>query len=284
MCTVSVIPLGTDALRLACNRDELRTRAIALPPTIQTFGERRAILPTDPDSGGTWIAVNDAGVVFTLLNAKPAGALVPSPRPGEKVRERGMSGVCGSADSEMFPNAPLPSPLPGAGRGSKGSAMPSRGEIVSRLAGHGSVSETMRALSAIRAKEYRPFRLVIFDSTSFADVLSNGYRLESQIRRWGRDPQLFTSSGLGDQLVQAPRRVLFDEMVTRADDRVRAQDAFHAHTWPDRPHLSVRMSRDDARTVSRTVIEVRPDAALLQYHDEVTQSDCDVSLPLVRSR
>jgi hypothetical protein len=239
MCTVSVIPLGADALRLACNRDELRTRAIAHPPTIQTFGERRAILPTDPDGGGTWIAVNDAGVVFTLLNANP-------------------------------PN-----------KAKQTSTPRSRGEIIPRLAGHATVSAALGALSRIRASEYRPFRLVMFDSKSFADALSNGYRFDTQIRRWGRDAQLFSSSGLGDQLVQGPRRKLFEEVVLRADDPIRAQDAFHAHTWPDRPHLSVLMSREDARTVSCTVVEVRLAEARLHYHDEVTQSDSNVSLPLV---
>lgn len=41
-------------------------------------GSRHALMPIDPQSGGTWIAVNDAGVVFVVLNsnsgrARPAG-------------------------------------------------------------------------------------------------------------------------------------------------------------------------------------------------------------------
>ena len=35
-----------------------------------------------------------------------------------------------------------------------------------------------------------------------------------------------------------------------------AQADFHDHQWPLRPHLSVRMQRPDARTVSRTVVNV----------------------------
>ena len=80
MCTVTVLPraqLLSDPshdrllLRIACNRDELMTRAPALPPTLWTAGPRRALMPIDPESGGTWIAANDSGLVFVLLNASP---------------------------------------------------------------------------------------------------------------------------------------------------------------------------------------------------------------------
>jgi hypothetical protein len=78
MCTVTALPrslLSSEAspepllLRVVCNRDELMTRAPALPPTVWTAGRRRALMPIDPHSGGTWIAANDAGLVFVLLNA-----------------------------------------------------------------------------------------------------------------------------------------------------------------------------------------------------------------------
>lgn len=85
MCTVTALPrslLASDTqsnrllLRVACNRDELVTRQPALPPTLWAAGPRRAVMPIDPESGGTWIAANDAGLVFVLLNANP-GHLVP---------------------------------------------------------------------------------------------------------------------------------------------------------------------------------------------------------------
>jgi hypothetical protein len=83
MCTVTVVPrsrLSSPAwtadpllLRLVCNRDELRTRAEALPPVVQTVEGRRVVMPLDPESSGTWIAVNEIGLVFALLNANPLG-------------------------------------------------------------------------------------------------------------------------------------------------------------------------------------------------------------------
>ena len=65
--------------RLACNRDELMTRPIALPPALTRIGSRLAIMPVDPESGGTWIGVNDAGLACTLLNVYNGAAVTRTP-------------------------------------------------------------------------------------------------------------------------------------------------------------------------------------------------------------
>src|SRR5437762_13943150 len=70
VCTVSIISPGDGVLRLACNRDELWSRPDALPPRLMHFGQRQAALPIDPQSGGTWMAVNDAGLTCAILNAR----------------------------------------------------------------------------------------------------------------------------------------------------------------------------------------------------------------------
>jgi hypothetical protein len=70
MCTVTVVPNGT-GFRLACNRDERRTRPAADPPNIRSVAGGTAVWPADPVSGGTWIAVNDCGVAMALLNRNP---------------------------------------------------------------------------------------------------------------------------------------------------------------------------------------------------------------------
>jgi hypothetical protein len=51
-----------------CNRDELRTRRRADGPRVTDVRDRRVVAPRDPDGGGTWIAVSDAGLAFVLLN------------------------------------------------------------------------------------------------------------------------------------------------------------------------------------------------------------------------
>lgn len=89
MCTVTVLPRSRltapravadpPLLRVACNRDERLTRCAAVPPSIRTLAGRRVVMPVDPDSGGTWIAASDAGLVFALLNANPGAH--PGTRP-----------------------------------------------------------------------------------------------------------------------------------------------------------------------------------------------------------
>lgn len=71
MCTVTVVPYD-GGMRLFCNRDERRTRLPASPPQIHDLSRQRALFPRDPQGGGTWIGVNDAGVVVALLNRRPA--------------------------------------------------------------------------------------------------------------------------------------------------------------------------------------------------------------------
>lgn len=66
MCSLSFLPHG-DGFHLLMNRDEQRTRSIALPPAIHRRGPLRALYPQEP-SGGTWIGVNERGMTFALLN------------------------------------------------------------------------------------------------------------------------------------------------------------------------------------------------------------------------
>jgi hypothetical protein len=67
MCTVTIVP-HPRGVRLLCNRDERRIRPDAWPPMVHALGRRRAIFPVDPQGGGTWVGVNDAGLAVTLLN------------------------------------------------------------------------------------------------------------------------------------------------------------------------------------------------------------------------
>lgn len=86
MCTVSFVPRQR-GFYLAMNRDEKRTRATALPPATLEIRGRLVILPRETN-GGTWIAVNDCGICFALINwyriaSEPAGEIISR---GEVVR------------------------------------------------------------------------------------------------------------------------------------------------------------------------------------------------------
>jgi hypothetical protein len=67
MCTVTLLPMG-DRLRVMANRDERHARRAAHPPHIARAGAALALMPVDPQGGGTWIAATSAGLVFALLN------------------------------------------------------------------------------------------------------------------------------------------------------------------------------------------------------------------------
>ncbi len=70
MCTASWL-IGPDGYDLLFNRDELRNRPLALPPRRGERQGMRYLAPVDPQGGGTWIAVNQAGLCLFLLNRRP---------------------------------------------------------------------------------------------------------------------------------------------------------------------------------------------------------------------
>ena len=135
-----------------------------------------------------------------------------------------------------------------------GDMLRSRGVLVPELLRFSKAVEAADALMARSASAHSPFRLVAVDSRSIIDVVWNGASLLRSDRELA--PVCFASSGLGDTLVQ-PRLPLFESMLAELGETVAFQDRFHAHQWPDRPEISVWMEREEARTVSRTIVDVR---------------------------
>ncbi|MCG3130983.1 MAG: hypothetical protein FLDDKLPJ_01758 [Phycisphaerae bacterium] len=215
----------TAGARLVCNRDESRSRPLALPPQIRRCGDRRAIMPVDPVSDGTWAAVNDAGIAATLLN------VYPHPR--------------GAGD-------------PFTGRSSRGLILP-------RILSATDMASVLRQTGMLNPADYPPFRLVITDARDVVELLSDGTTARIVARSIGGRPHFFTSSGLGDDVVDGPRRELFHERFAPGRDWPAAQSAFHRHAWPDRRNVSVCMERSDACTVSCTVMDIRDDHVSLTY-------------------
>lgn len=66
MCTVTFIARKR-GYALGMNRDEKLTRAHGLPTTERIVEGRRVIGPAE-SGGGTWIALNETGVTFALIN------------------------------------------------------------------------------------------------------------------------------------------------------------------------------------------------------------------------
>ena len=70
MCTLTwLFNSSTEGYSLFFNRDELRIRKRALPPSLRkTESGVSYLAPIDTDAGGTWLAVNQYGLTICLLN------------------------------------------------------------------------------------------------------------------------------------------------------------------------------------------------------------------------
>ncbi|MEO2092003.1 MAG: NRDE family protein [Gemmataceae bacterium] len=233
MCTLTAVPLPGVRLRLAFNRDERPTRPPALPPAVRAFGDRLAVLPIDPVSGGTWLGVNDAGLALAVLNVT-----LPTPSP--------------------------PALLPQGERGAK----TSRGTIIPALLGQATPADALAELDrTFDYADFAPFRLAVVGRGVVAEVRWDGREPMVTTRLLGGAPLLFTSSGLGDHLVEGVRRELFDDLFAGPSDGwAAAQDEFHRHRWPGREHLSVNMARATARTVSYAVVDLAGESSTVTYH------------------
>ena len=204
-----------DLLRVVFSRDEQRTRPDAQPPDVVDLGDgRRALMPIDPVSGGTWIAVNDAGLLLALLNANPTG------------------GVHGAKLTR------------------------SRGRVIPALLDAKDVDAAAEQMRAMDLNGVARFRLVAISRGVLREMVWDGEALSSGDQQRIDKPVMFTSSGLGDAVVEGPRRTLFEEMTTSVTWDAQRQDGYHRHRWPMQPELSVWMDRADAVTVSWTTIEV----------------------------
>jgi len=227
MCSLSWIR-RRDALIVVMNRDERRDRAPARPPRRWRGADGGFTAPVDGDAGGTWIAARDSGVVLALLNHQA---------PDD-------SGVAGAA---------------GAGR------LISRGVLVTTLAAEAAPPDAAR-LRAAGLASYAPFRLFVAGPRVPPRVFTwNGATLST--RRL--DPRLgfLTSSSWNARAVVPARHARF-RAFARAHPRPTRADLLGFHAQADDPRgtpWAIRMSRDDARTVSVTVVEVTAAGVAMRY-------------------
>ncbi|KAB0302623.1 hypothetical protein F2Z80_00920 [Vibrio fortis] len=67
MCSVSWL-LEENGYQVFFNRDEQKTRALAMPPKQYQVNGVDIIIPLDPTGGGSWISINEFGLSLCLLN------------------------------------------------------------------------------------------------------------------------------------------------------------------------------------------------------------------------
>jgi hypothetical protein len=161
----------------------------------------------------------------------------------------------------------------------------SRGGVIPQLLHASTVNEAYALASSIEANRMMPFRLVVCDGRSLMLWRSTEPIEQAELGPWSRQPVMWTSSGLGDHVVEGPRRTLFEGWFGEAPDAyLDRQDAFHRHRWPDREHLSVSMHREDARTVSYTLVDVASDTVTMTYHPDRPDLDAQESIATLQRR
>lgn len=155
----------------------------------------------------------------------------------------------------------------------------SRGRLIPSLLAASSVSDALGAVLDSPARRYRPFRLLMMDGYQLAECWKHDGRVRHR-RTHLHGALMRTSSSLGDAVVETPRRALFRQFFRNPSNPVAAQDAFHDHCWPGQEAVSVRMRRDNARTVSQCVVELSASFATMTYRATGSRDRARVILPL----
>ena len=216
MCTMTWMS-GKGFRNILFNRDERNSRGRESPPRLHRPSTGPAYLaPTDPDSGGTWIAANEYGLVCAVLNHYAAG----------------------KADA----------PPPETGWWSRGN-LPS-GAMMLRDAAE--VREWIATLGGL--PRLRPFFLVALGAVGEGVVARwDGRLLETETADEGGLP--LTTSSWNPEEVVPERRRLFREMAGNPPTLGELLD-FHSLHLDERPAHGPAMIRSDAHTRSLTVVRI----------------------------
>ena len=141
----------------------------------------------------------------------------------------------------------------------------SRGLIIPYLLECASLTDALQRGATIDPSDFNRFRVAMVQRGMVATLTSDGAALAVEVTDFTR-PMMFTSSSLGDELVEKPRRRLFERLfVGEKRSWVQAQIRFHRHQWRSRRDISVRMERAEAKTVSQTFVSVIGRAIELRY-------------------
>ena len=227
VCSLSWIR-RRDGLIVVMNRDERRDREPARPPRRWHGADGGFTAPVDGDAGGTWIAAKDSGVVLALLNhqAPDDSGVVRCVGEGRRI---------------------------------------SRGLLVTTLAAEAGIPDAAR-LRAAGLAAFAPFRLFVAGLSVPPRVFTwNGLVLRAR----QLDPRLgfLTSSSWNPGAVIPSRHARFRAFARRHPKPTRA-DLLTFHAQADDPRgtpWAICMARDDARTVSTTVVDVGPSGVAMRY-------------------
>jgi len=249
MCTLTY-RLTAQGYQLFFNRDEQITRPQAIQPVVNTV--LHSAYPIDPTGGGTWIGVHQSGVSLALLNYYQA-QIDPSLK-----------------------------------------HFTSRGVIIPHLLAH--IDDIHQQLNSMDLSVYQAFQLCVFDGNlSVQTEKSTRQEKLGQARQyiWDGKQLIFsilsnknslpiTSSGVDYETVYAYRKQQFNQLINTEKATTADYITYHQHQGKS-GKCSVKMYREDARTVSFTQISVDQNMALgkkvdIEYRDYLSPSPNTVQL------
>lgn len=241
MCTLTWWS-APDGYEVFFNRDELRTRGGATPPSLQIWQGMRFLAPLDRPSGGTWLLANQAGVTLAILNLYERE--LPE-IPGAVYRSRGLF-LRSLADCRSLE------------------------EVAGRL-GRDPVNHcnafTLLGFDQSGAAGFRVWRWI-----------HDRERLSGP----DPDPAMPVCSSSVDtvRVVEARRRA-FGEIVRHDRSGPESLWAFHHFDQGGRPSAdTVLMCRPDARTLSISRVRVGPDRVRFAY-EEIPEAGVGPGEPVI---
>ncbi|WGW01023.1 hypothetical protein QF117_09440 [Vibrio sp. YMD68] len=254
MCSVSWL-VDEHGYQIFFNRDEQKSRALALPPRQITVDGTDVIMPIDPVGSGSWISLNEFGLSLCLLNNYQ----------GPANHSQGLvNNDQGSVNNEQ---GVMPSAI-----NEKKETLMSRGLLLKHLSSYSEVEKVEQAFRQWDLHRFAPFTLLAFSPSLKTD---NPYVTALEWDGQKRlihltDCPLFSSS-VDLEAVTAYRLEQFSKL-TAKDKSVQTLLEFHTHHHPEHLHRSTCMHREDAQTVSFTYLNVSKNR---QYMSYVAGSPCD---------
>ena len=258
MCTATWIA-EEDGYELFFNRDELLTRGRERPPKNRVSGGVRYVAPSDSDSGGTWIGVNDRGVTLCILNYYP---------------ERDSGGLFGStATLPLFGRrksaAPVSAESPGSDEESD-DVFESRGVLLRSLLNVTSLDELTTRLVVGGLARYRPFTILGFElGPSVLQCRWHGGGEDLEVDTVVSPP--VSSSSFKTRDVLKARREAYEALLESwksphgAGPTASFLLSYHKSHVPEKGPCSVCMHREDGKTRSFSHVKVSCEAAQFFY-------------------
>ena len=220
---------GHDGYEVFFNRDEKKTRPLALPPEPLEVNGVRFLAPRDGGAGGTWLLGNEFGITVALLNWYS--------------RET----VAGPIEDRI----------------SRGKLVMDLGDLHSREA----LPEKLAAFNPQRFSPFR--LLAFFPGDSGPFVAYCQWSGTGEFEQVDCPPMPICSSSFDRTSVVAEREVRLRETLAEGSGPELLWNYHHNNGSPDATAYSVRMNRPDAQTWSISRIMVTPEAVRFGYEAEV---------------